>query len=535
MAIVLAAIASLESAPSALGAATPVITRPADNSYEPTSIVSIGFTPCDLDTGHYAELYRGATIVTSGPTWFGSLEDNIGPAADGDAFSYTIRQECDGTVVSSGAVTVRADRAAPTGMAITSPAAGTVVSTGAAIAWSGSDASGVREARLSVDGAAHDTTFGNPPAFPAFAAGGFADGTHQLTVVGVDGGGRASSASAPVEIVVDRTAPSLAFTSGPAEGATVRPGSVAVGFSASDVHGPVVVTCSLDGGPFTDCSQFDGANGSFTTAALGDGTHTVTVRGADHPSDAPNVGTITRTVRVDGTAPKVAITEGPADGVTVPLSGATYGFTVDDATATVECSVALAGASPNFGPCSGPGLRHDTGPRAAAGWIFTVRATDPFGNAASASRTLIAAATPTGPEGAAATPTGPAGGSSIPAAAGAVVLDPKVNSFWSVRHGVTRPLRLFVTGVPAGAKVTVRCLGRRCAFKTRRVPVHGGRADVRRALRTAAFHVGQTLEVRITKPGTTGKVVRYVFRPVEVPAPSHLCLPDGAQKPARCR
>jgi hypothetical protein len=94
---------------------------------------------------------------------------------------------------------------------------------------------------------------------------------------------------------------------------------------------------------------------------------------------------------------------------------------------------------------------------------------------------------------------------------------------------------LRVVDAPAGASVTVRCLGKRCRFKQRKTTVRArGTVDLRRVLRLRVLRVGTTLEVRILAPNSIGKVVRFRIKPRVIPTGRQLCLPPGAKKPTRC-
>jgi hypothetical protein len=111
-----------------------------------------------------------------------------------------------------------------------------------------------------------------------------------------------------------------------------------------------------------------------------------------------------------------------------------------------------------------------------------------------------------------------------------------VSSQWAVRGRRVRIARLRVVDVPAGARVQLRCHGRRCPVRRKTIKRRGERANIARALgrRRARFRAGQTLDVRITAPGRIGKVVRYPLRRGRAPVGRQLCLPPGAARPVRC-
>ncbi len=98
----------------------------------------------------------------------------------------------------------------------------------------------------------------------------------------------------------------------------------------------------------------------------------------------------------------------------------------------------------------------------------------------------------------------------------------------------TRLRRLRVDEAPLGARVLVRCLGKRCRFGRREATVNArGSVNllprVRRRLRP-----GTTLEVAVTAPHMIGKVRRYRIRRGKEPLVRRLCLPPDATKPGRC-
>ncbi|MCP3421830.1 hypothetical protein [Nocardioides pinisoli] len=169
--------------------------------------------------------------------------------------------------------------------------------------------------------------------------------------------------------VVDATAPVVTVTQRPVGLATLV-GSRFV-FTVGE---EATVECQVDGTWRSCASPFD--------PVLTDGSHTVRIRATDA---AGNVGqTDPMTWTLDGTEPDVVITSGPSGDHTSRT--ATYTFTVDDPTATVECL--LDGGT--WTPCSSPrtftGL--EDGPHS-----FSVRATDPAGNRGAEGRSFFVDAT----------------------------------------------------------------------------------------------------------------------------------------------
>jgi hypothetical protein len=106
---------------------------------------------------------------------------------------------------------------------------------------------------------------------------------------------------------------------------------------------------------------------------------------------------------------------------------------------------------------------------------------------------------------------------------------------WRVTRKGARVVRMLVSEAPAGARVTVRCLGRRCGLERRTATVRpDGSANLLRLVRSRLMAVGTTLEVRIVAPHSIGKVVRYKIKRGRIPNGRRLCLPPGASKPERC-
>jgi hypothetical protein len=114
------------------------------------------------------------------------------------------------------------------------------------------------------------------------------------------------------------------------------------------------------------------------------------------------------------------------------------------------------------------------------------------------------------------------------------------NGFRAFR-GFTRISRLAVLDVPAGATVEVRCRSpkgkRGCPFKSRsfKRPKGAARLNLLKPFKKAHLPVRTVLEIRITKPGAIGKVVRYTMRPLKAPASKTLCTaPGSARARATC-
>jgi len=155
--------------------------------------------------------------------------------------------------------------------------------------------------------------------------------------------------------------------------------------------------CSLDAAPFAPCSS----PRAFTK--LPDGAHTFRVRASD-ASDGADPTPASSTFAVDTAPPTVSIESGPAGVVSNPLP--TFTFASDDDSATFTCS--LRPASPTFAPCPADGQYEPPAPLQNGGYTFGVRATDPAGNSAAATRRFTVGAEAAEPAGASG-PTGATG------------------------------------------------------------------------------------------------------------------------------
>jgi len=126
------------------------------------------------------------------------------------------------------------------------------------------------------------------------------EGTYPIAVVATDKAGNQSSANAT--LTIDRTAPVVSITSGPADNSFTNQTSATFGFTA---NAPTV--CSIDGGASAPCSS------TYATGVLSSGTHLFSVSASD---EAGNTTTRTRSWSIDTTAPilrEVAIATSTAD------------------------------------------------------------------------------------------------------------------------------------------------------------------------------------------------------------------------------
>ena len=97
-----------------------------------------------------------------------------------------------------------------------------------------------------------------------------------------------------------------------------------------------------------------------------------------------------------------------------------------------------------------------------------------------------------------------------------------------------RIARLQVIGAAPDTTVEVRCTGDGCGFRRRSLTATGaGKLDLRKRL--GLRRLGrQTLEIRLLRSDSIGRVVRFTGRRGGLPATRVLCLAPGAREPGRC-
>jgi hypothetical protein len=108
---------------------------------------------------------------------------------------------------------------------------------------------------------------------------------------------------------------------------------------------------------------------------------------------------------------------------------------------------------------------------------------------------------------------------------------PRIVIAGEITRGSAR-LTEFTVRALRGAVVRVRCRGRHCPFKSKRLVMRRSRVRVRALERT--WRAGPLLEVTVTKTGFIGKFSRFRFRAGNVPRRKDLCIAPGARRPTRC-
>ncbi|MEZ5270336.1 MAG: Ig-like domain repeat protein [Microthrixaceae bacterium] len=186
----------------------------------------------------------------------------------------------------------------------------------ATITFSSPDAGVTYECRL---GAEDFAPCNSPRTF-----NGLGDDSYTFAVRAVNAGGLADPTPASTTWTVDTIAPTVAIDSGPS--GTVGVGPATFTFSPSEA---AALFCSLDGGVPEACTS------PRYLGVLAGTSHTFSVYATD---PAGNTGpTVSQTWMVDEVAPVVTITSQPADYA--DSGDATVGYTVDDAEASVQCSI----------------------------------------------------------------------------------------------------------------------------------------------------------------------------------------------------
>ena len=101
---------------------------------------------------------------------------------------------------------------------------------------------------------------------------------------------------------------------------------------------------------------------------------------------------------------------------------------------------------------------------------------------------------------------------------------------------ITTVQKLAVRNAVARSRIELRCSGRGCPFARRVLVAQRAQATVplKPLFRRARLRAGGALEVRITLPGTIGKVVRFKMRRGSLPTSSTRCLPPDARRPSAC-
>ena len=260
----------------------------------------------------------------------------VTPGTDG-AHSFAVRSVDAANNTGSQTRAWTLDTAAPSlTLAASGPAQGSLVNTRTAtFTFSSTDATAHFECHL--DAAAFATCTSGTELTA------IADGAHTFSVRSVDPAGN-QSAVATRTWTVDATAPAFTLAaSGPANGSATRDQTATFTFSSQEA---VTYECRVDGADI----NYAACSSPFTTATLGEASHTFYVRARD---SAGNIAAAqSRQWYVDRTAPALTITAGPTAEAQTDQTTALFKWTATDLTPlTATCT--LDGAA--FTPCTAAG------------------------------------------------------------------------------------------------------------------------------------------------------------------------------------
>lgn len=194
-----------------------------------------------------------------------------------------------------------------------------------------------------------------------FVPPALSDGSHTIKVIATDTAGNSGNTSNT--FTVDTAVPVVTITPPANPGKDSTPSIVFASNEPSSTF-----KCQVDGGALATCTS------PFTTATLGDGSHTVLVQATD---TASNVGSSSTTFTIDTTVPTVTITAGPRGGLPTGDSPQIFTFTTGAGATSTQCKV-NTGA---FAACTSPFV---TGTLTAGTQTITIRAFDAAGNTADA-------------------------------------------------------------------------------------------------------------------------------------------------------
>jgi 6-phosphogluconolactonase (cycloisomerase 2 family) len=165
----------------------------------------------------------------------------------------------------------------------------------------------------------------------------------------------------------DASAPDTAITAGPEGGSTTNDNTPTLDFGTVPAGEPnPSFSCSIDGGTATPCVP------PFTTPALGEGEHAISVAASDFGGNA-DATPATRSFSVDSTPPDTTIVAGPENRSLTSDRTPTFEFSSSADGSTFSCTVDVGTAV----PCTSP---FTTEALSDGAHVFTVEATDAAGN-----------------------------------------------------------------------------------------------------------------------------------------------------------
>jgi hypothetical protein len=243
------------------------------------------------------------------------------------------------------------DTAPPNTVIATSPANPTNDTTGD---FTFSSPDGGVSFECSLDGA----SFATCPA--GYTTTALADGSHALSVRAKDAAGNVDASPAEFSWTVDTAAPDTEIQTAPATLTADATGDFV--FTSPDNN--VTFECSLDGGSFAACAA------SYTTPALSDGAHTLSVRAVDAAGNV-DATPATHTWTLDTAPPDTVIASSPANPSNDPT--ADFTFSSPDGGVAFECSLDNGA----YAPCD---ASYTTPALSEGNHTLRVRASDGAGN-----------------------------------------------------------------------------------------------------------------------------------------------------------
>jgi hypothetical protein len=238
-----------------------------------------------------------------------SIPWNTATAANGSHTVTAIARDAAGNTTTAASIAVVVDNVAPA-VAITSPAAASLVRGSITITANASDNILVAGVRFFVDGAPVGGEDLTAPYAADWATTGATNGTHTLTAVARDAAGNVTT-SAGIALTVDNAGPAVSVTS-PGAGSTVS-GPIAVTAGATDNVAVAGVQFMLDGAMLGGEDTTAPYSADWDTRTSSNSSHTLTAVARDTAGNVTTSAAVAVNVANDTTVPTVAITS-PAPG-----------------------------------------------------------------------------------------------------------------------------------------------------------------------------------------------------------------------------
>ena len=216
---------------------------------------------------------------------------------------------------------------------LTAPANGATVSGTTTVSASASESGGsIASVQFKLDGANLGSAVTTAPYLVSWDTTKVTNGSHTLTAVATDPGGKSATSSAVMVTVSNDSSPPVVSMTAPANGATVT-GTVTVSATASDSDGTIAsVQFKLDGADLGSKLTAAPYSISWNTATAANGSHSLTATATDSGGNGSTASIVTVTVSNSGPQPTVTMT--------APSSGATVSGTI-----TVSADAAENGGS----------------------------------------------------------------------------------------------------------------------------------------------------------------------------------------------